>query len=289
MRRALALARARPARRQPPGRRGDPLAPTGEVIAEGWHRGAGTVHAEVDALSQLSDGAARGATAVVTLEPCNHTGRTGPCSEALIAAGVARVVYAVPDPTRSRPAAADRLRAAGVDVASGSAPDEATDLLESWLDRAAPRPPARDREVGAEPRRPGRGIRRHQPVDHRPRRASGRPPASRSRPMRSSSAPARSLADDPALTARTRRRLALRAPADAGRARRALTFPTDAAVRRHPRPFLHRTRRRSGRPSSPSCASSACSGSSSRAARRSRAPSCGPASSTTCSRTSPRC
>ena len=53
------------------------LSPDGEVLAEGWHRGAGTAHAEVDALSHLSDGAARGATAVVTLEPCNHTGRTG--------------------------------------------------------------------------------------------------------------------------------------------------------------------------------------------------------------------
>src|SRR5688500_15753651 len=56
------------------------LSPDGVVLAEGWHRGAGTVHAEVDALSQLGDGEARGATAVVTLEPCNHTGRTGPCS-----------------------------------------------------------------------------------------------------------------------------------------------------------------------------------------------------------------
>src|SRR4051794_4749777 len=60
------------------------LAPDGTTLAEGWHRGAGTAHAEVDALSHLSPGAARGATAVVTLEPCNHTGRTGPCAVALI-------------------------------------------------------------------------------------------------------------------------------------------------------------------------------------------------------------
>src|SRR3954470_5719314 len=59
----------------------------GRFIAEGWHRGVGTPHAEVDALGKLPDGGARGATAVVTLEPCNHTGHTGPCSEALIAAG----------------------------------------------------------------------------------------------------------------------------------------------------------------------------------------------------------
>ena len=64
------------------------LSPTGDVLAEGWHRGAGTAHAEVDALSALAPGEASGATAVVTLEPCNHTGRTGPCAQALIDAGI---------------------------------------------------------------------------------------------------------------------------------------------------------------------------------------------------------
>src|SRR3712207_9525811 len=86
------------------------LAPDGRVLAEGWHRGAGTPHAEVDALSQLSPGDARGATAVVTLEPCNHTGRTGPCSRALIEAGVARVVYAVDDPGVASSGGAATLR-----------------------------------------------------------------------------------------------------------------------------------------------------------------------------------
>src|SRR6218665_3985355 len=70
---------------------------SGTIVAEGWHRGAGTPHAEVDALSHLAD--AHGLTAIVSLEPCNHTGRTGPCSEALIAAGVERVVYASNDPS----------------------------------------------------------------------------------------------------------------------------------------------------------------------------------------------
>jgi diaminohydroxyphosphoribosylaminopyrimidine deaminase/5-amino-6-(5-phosphoribosylamino)uracil reductase len=69
---------------------------TGAIVAEGWHRGAGTAHAEVDALSKVES--AHGLTAVVTLEPCNHTGRTGPCAGALIAAGVARVVYSLDDP-----------------------------------------------------------------------------------------------------------------------------------------------------------------------------------------------
>ncbi len=109
------------------------LSPSGDVLAEGWHRGAGTAHAEVDALSHLQPGAARGATAVVTLEPCNHTGRTGPCSEALIAAGVARVVYALTIRTPNRRAAADRLREAGVDVEAGVLADDARDLLDSWL------------------------------------------------------------------------------------------------------------------------------------------------------------
>ena len=70
----------------------------GAIIAEGWHRGSGTPHAEIDALSQLSPEQARGATFVVTLEPCNHTGRTGPCANALIDAGVTRVVFGLTDP-----------------------------------------------------------------------------------------------------------------------------------------------------------------------------------------------
>ncbi len=103
----------------------------GAVLAEGWHRGAGTPHAEVDALSQLSSGAARGATAVVTLEPCNHTGRTGPCAEALIAAGVARVVYAVVDPGKASSGGAQRLRDAGVDVVHAPH-DDAELLIDDW-------------------------------------------------------------------------------------------------------------------------------------------------------------
>jgi diaminohydroxyphosphoribosylaminopyrimidine deaminase/5-amino-6-(5-phosphoribosylamino)uracil reductase len=109
------------------------LSPDGEIIAEGWHRGAGTPHAEVDALSKLSPGAAHGATAIVTLEPCNHTGRTGPCSEALIAAGVTRVVYAIADPGHHSSGGGARLRAAGVAVEAGLLADEATALLDSWL------------------------------------------------------------------------------------------------------------------------------------------------------------
>ena len=71
--------------------------PSGRVVGEGFHQQAGTPHAEVHALKQASE-AARGATAYVTLEPCSHTGRTGPCADALVNAGVARVVVAMQDP-----------------------------------------------------------------------------------------------------------------------------------------------------------------------------------------------
>ncbi|MCC4248350.1 MULTISPECIES: bifunctional diaminohydroxyphosphoribosylaminopyrimidine deaminase/5-amino-6-(5-phosphoribosylamino)uracil reductase RibD [Microbacterium] len=109
------------------------LSPAGDVLAEGFHRGAGTPHAEVDALSTLAPGAARGATAVVTLEPCNHTGRTGPCAVALLEAGVARVVYALDDPTDAAAGGADRLRAGGVDVEAGLEREAATDLVRDWV------------------------------------------------------------------------------------------------------------------------------------------------------------
>jgi diaminohydroxyphosphoribosylaminopyrimidine deaminase/5-amino-6-(5-phosphoribosylamino)uracil reductase len=109
------------------------LSPGGEVLASGWHRGAGTHHAEIDALSKLAPGAATGATAVVTLEPCNHTGRTGPCAEALLAAGISRVVYAVSDPGVHSAGGGERLRAAGVEVEGGLLADEGEQLLASWL------------------------------------------------------------------------------------------------------------------------------------------------------------
>lgn len=91
------------------------LSPTGQVVGTGFHQQAGGPHAEVFALREAGD-AARGATAVVTLEPCHHTGRTGPCSAALIAAGVARVIVAVPDPSPEARGGIAALRAAGIDV-----------------------------------------------------------------------------------------------------------------------------------------------------------------------------
>lgn len=104
---------------------------SGLVIGEGFHRGAGTAHAEVVALAQAGTGA-RGATAVVTLEPCRHTGRTGPCTRALIDAGVGRVVFAQPDPTPEAGGGASELRAAGIDTVSGVLTDEACAINAEW-------------------------------------------------------------------------------------------------------------------------------------------------------------
>ncbi|ARH90217.1 bifunctional diaminohydroxyphosphoribosylaminopyrimidine deaminase/5-amino-6-(5-phosphoribosylamino)uracil reductase RibD [Streptomyces sp. MOE7] len=104
----------------------------GRTAGEGWHERAGGPHAEVHALRAAGD-RARGGTAVVTLEPCNHTGRTGPCARALIDAGVARVVYAVSDPTPTATGGAATLAAAGVDVEGGLLADEAAAGNEAWL------------------------------------------------------------------------------------------------------------------------------------------------------------
>lgn len=104
----------------------------GQVVAEGYHRGAGTAHAEADALARAGE-SARGTTAVVTLEPCNHTGRTGPCAQALIAAGVRRVVYALDDPNPVASGGARTLADAGVEVSSGLMTEESRALNRAWL------------------------------------------------------------------------------------------------------------------------------------------------------------
>ena len=132
MRRALALAASPDAPVGPNPRVGCVLlSADGLVVGEGHHRGAGTPHAEIDALRAAGD-AARGATAVVTLEPCDHTGRTGPCSVALLDAGVVRVVHAQSDPNPVAAGGARRLREAGVEVVGGVLAEQAEALNETW-------------------------------------------------------------------------------------------------------------------------------------------------------------
>jgi diaminohydroxyphosphoribosylaminopyrimidine deaminase/5-amino-6-(5-phosphoribosylamino)uracil reductase len=108
-----------------------------DIIAEGWHLGAGTAHAEVMALRNLSEtygsNPPANLTAVVTLEPCNHTGRTGPCSQALIAAGISRVVFASQDPGDISGNGAEALRDAGIEVIEGLLAHEADHQLRVWL------------------------------------------------------------------------------------------------------------------------------------------------------------
>ncbi|WP_406345396.1 bifunctional diaminohydroxyphosphoribosylaminopyrimidine deaminase/5-amino-6-(5-phosphoribosylamino)uracil reductase RibD [Streptomyces sp. NBC_00648] len=105
---------------------------SGAVVGEGFHQKAGGPHAEVHALA-AAGGKARGGTAYVTLEPCNHTGRTGPCAQALVEAGIARVVYAVGDPNPQATGGADTLRAAGAEVEQGLLAEEAEAGNAAWL------------------------------------------------------------------------------------------------------------------------------------------------------------
>ncbi len=107
------------------------LDPQGTEVGAGFHHGAGTAHAEVEALAVAGD-RAKGATVIVTLEPCNHVGRTGPCSEALIAAGITRVIFAQSDPTAQASGGAAVLRTAGIEVVEGVQLAEATAINKAW-------------------------------------------------------------------------------------------------------------------------------------------------------------
>ena len=232
MRRALQLAGNGPAAGVNPRVGCVILSPAGELLAEGWHRGAGTCHAEVDALAHLDPAFARGATAVVTLEPCNHTGRTGPCALALIDAGISRVVYAVADPGRHSSGGGDRLRAAGVDVTGGLLADEVELFLADWL-------------IAARLGRPFVTVKWASSLDGRAAAADGSsqwitgPAARHDVHLRRAAADAivvgtgTVLADDPSLTARADDGTLLPhqpQPVVAGDR----PVPADAAVHRHP-------------------------------------------------------
>jgi diaminohydroxyphosphoribosylaminopyrimidine deaminase/5-amino-6-(5-phosphoribosylamino)uracil reductase len=110
----------------------------GNVIAEGWHQRAGEPHAEIEALRNTNT---RGATMIVTLEPCAHHGRTPPCVDAIIAAGVSRVVIAMRDPHPVAAGGIEKLREAGIEVITGVLEDEARKLNEIFVHAVTHRRP----------------------------------------------------------------------------------------------------------------------------------------------------
>lgn len=133
MQRAIALAESVRGRTSPnPPVGAVVLDASGRPVGEGATAPAGGPHAEVRALAAAGE-SARGGTAVVTLEPCAHVGRTGPCTQALLEAGISRVVYAVADPGADAGGGAEVLAAAGLDVTGGLLADEAARVNEAWL------------------------------------------------------------------------------------------------------------------------------------------------------------
>ncbi|HJU21610.1 MAG TPA: bifunctional diaminohydroxyphosphoribosylaminopyrimidine deaminase/5-amino-6-(5-phosphoribosylamino)uracil reductase RibD, partial [Casimicrobiaceae bacterium] len=137
MARALALAERGLCTTTPNPRVGCVIVKDGELVGEGFHERAGEAHAEVAALRDAREKGrdVRGTTVYSTLEPCNRQGRTPPCVDALIAAGVARVVAAMPDPNPDQGGGAARLRAAGIAVDVGLLEDEARTLNAGFVSR----------------------------------------------------------------------------------------------------------------------------------------------------------
>lgn len=181
MRRAIELALLGPDKDQNPQVGCVILAPNGHTVAEGWHRGAGTPHAETDALSKLPAtwlNRTGELTAVVTLEPCNHTGRTGPCAVALAEAGIGAVVFSAADPSPAASGGAETLRAAGVLVIGGVLEDEGQELLAPWLARQAPRAHAFTESPRSEPGKAwdlGEGVGSRESRTRAPGKSGARP------------------------------------------------------------------------------------------------------------------
>ena len=232
--------------------------------------------------------AARGATAVVTLEPCNHTGRTGPCAQALVEAGVRRVVFAQADPNPVAAGGAATL-ARGRRRGRGRAAGRRGARAQPGLDvRRRARPPVRHLEVRHHPRRPQRRRRRHQPLGLQPRPRAATPTGCAALCDVMLVGTNTVAVDDPELTVRDEVDEPLAAPAAARGDGGARPRPRPAGLRRPaPRPSTcaPATRARRWPSSSPATAST----SSSRAGRRWPPRSSRPAWSTRSSPTSRRC
>lgn len=127
MQRALALAKLGEGYTNPNPMVGAVVVRDGQTVGEGYHHRAGEPHAEVNALREAGD-ATQGATLYITLEPCNHHGRTPPCTDAILEADIDHVVYAIPDPNSPASGGAQRLREAGITVTSHICHDRAHDL-----------------------------------------------------------------------------------------------------------------------------------------------------------------
>lgn len=232
MRRAVEAGRQRFGLTTPNPAVGCCLVRRGVLVAEGWHERAGAAHAEVHALSRLdAPELARGATAYVTLEPCNHTGRTGPCTEALIAAGVERVVIGLLDPNpQVAGGGVERLRAAGIRVDVGVESEACADLV---------RPFVRAVTLGL----PDVELKLASTLDGRVARAGGGPTPITGAAARNAVAELREradvvmvgvgtvLADNPRLTARPAGRPPLQQPAAVVVDSQLRTPPTSAVVR----------------------------------------------------------
>lgn len=142
MRRALRLAELGWGRVAPNPLVGAVVVRDGEVVGEGYHTEYGQAHAEVEALDRAGE-RAKGATLYVTLEPCAHRGKTPPCTEAILSAGVSRVVYACADPDPRAGGGADLLRRNGIEVAGGAEAQAAADLNAPFLFVHSPSGPER--------------------------------------------------------------------------------------------------------------------------------------------------
>jgi diaminohydroxyphosphoribosylaminopyrimidine deaminase/5-amino-6-(5-phosphoribosylamino)uracil reductase len=238
MRRALDIATQGPAVGENPRVGCVLLSAEGTVLAEGFHRGAGNPHAEVEALNALaaSSHSSSGITAVVTLEPCNHLGKTGPCAQALIDAGVSRVVFGASDPGQSSAGGAQTLREAGIDVVGGVLADESVEINALWT-------------VATTLGRPFVTAKWAQSLDGRHAASDGTSqwitgPQSRERVHRQRSehgaimvGTTTALVDNPSLTARDGESLYGSQPLAVVMGQR--DIPSDAAVRNHPGGFTH--------------------------------------------------